>query len=140
MIGKLLLNIGKNLSKAGSSATPGKLCNFYPHLRSQTVFPALNLPKNCYITTIVSPTQHIYPAWKTNLTIWQNVKAKEEILISQLFSELGKIWKFFQELWKINNSSWSSIQKSQFSFSLWVGKKLESPNFEYIDDLRNVMS
>ena len=26
-----------------------KLCNFYPHLHLETVFPALKLPQNCYI-------------------------------------------------------------------------------------------
>ena len=97
---------------------------FYPHLRLQIVFPALNLPQNCYIMAIVSSTQHIYPTWNTIPTIWQNIKAREKTLISQMFSELGKTWKFFQELWKINNSSWA---------------KLGSPNFEYIDDLGNVM-
>ena len=107
----------------GSSPTPGKLCNFYPHLRLQIVSSALNLPQNCYIMTIASSTQHIYPVWKTILTTWQNIKARKKIIISQTFSELEKTWKFFQELRKINNSSWSNIQKSQFSFSLWIGKK-----------------
>ena len=35
-----------------------------------------------------------------------------------MFRELEKTWKFFQELGKINNSSRSNIQKSQFLFSL----------------------
>ena len=63
MIGKILLYIGENLSEAGhfrtnvdccknswgvwgggSSATPGKLCNFYTNLSLEAVFPALRLP------------------------------------------------------------------------------------------------
>ena len=108
---------------SGSGPTPGKLCNFYPHLRLQIASSALNLLQNCYIMTIASSTHHIYPAWKTILTIWQNIKTRKKIIISQMFSELEKTWKFFQELRKINNSSWSNIQKSQFFFSLWIGKK-----------------
>ena len=40
----------------GSSATPRKLCSFYPRLSWKTVLPALNLPQNCYIMTIGSST------------------------------------------------------------------------------------
>ena len=61
----------------GCSASPGKLCNFYPHLSLITVFPALKVPQNYYIMTSGSSTQHIYPAWKAILTIWQNMKASE---------------------------------------------------------------
>ena len=52
------------------------------------------MPQNCYIVTIGSLTQHIYPAWKTILTIWQNMKAKEKIPITQLLSEPGKTLKY----------------------------------------------
>ena len=97
MIGKILLYIGKNLGEAswwrkkcdlflknswevwsgGNSATPRKICNFYPHLTLQKVFSTFNLPQNCYIMTIGSPTHHIYAAQNTILTIWQNMKSRE---------------------------------------------------------------
>ena len=51
---------------------------FNPLLWLQIVFPALNLPQNCRIMIIASSTEHIYPAWKTILTIWQNIKAREK--------------------------------------------------------------
>ena len=109
----------------GSSVTPGKLCNFYPHLSLPAAFPALNVPQNFYIMTFGSPTQQIYPVWKTVLTIWQNMKGREKIPIFQLFSDLGKTWKYskilifnlFHELGTNNNSSHDNIQKSQFSIS-----------------------
>ena len=98
---------------SGVEVQPQRNGNFYPHLSFQTVFPALNL--HCYIRTIGSPTQHIYSAWKTIRTIWQNMKAKEKIPISQMLSELGKTWKcssskiplftLFHELGTINNST-----------------------------------
>ena len=85
MIGKLLLHIGKNLIEAkhlrtrvicskeelgvwaggsggGSSATPRKRPRFYFYLSLQIVFSALNMSHNCYIMTIGSSTQGIYPA------------------------------------------------------------------------------
>ena len=117
-VSKQVWFVPKNKWGSGVVAAAKPQENFYPHLRLQTVFPAINLPQNCYIMTIASPTRHIYPAWKAILTIRQNTKAREKILISQLFSEMGKTWKFYQELWKTNNSRWSNIQKSQFFFSL----------------------
>ena len=52
---------------------------YNPHLSLETVLPALKLPHNCYIINIKSdfPTHYIYPAWKTILTIWQNMKARK---------------------------------------------------------------
>ena len=49
------------------------------HLNLEIVFSALKLPQNCYIMNINSdfPTHHIYPVWKTILTIWQNRKARK---------------------------------------------------------------
>ena len=96
-IGKELLHTGKNLSilvrpwqtsvahskynwgflGGSSSATPMKLCILYSYLSLETLFPALKLPQNCFITNIGSPTHQIYPAWKKILTIWQNIKARE---------------------------------------------------------------
>ena len=38
---------------------------------------SVNLPKNCYIMSIGSPTQYIHPAWKTILLIWLNMKGRE---------------------------------------------------------------
>ena len=111
MIGKALSHIKKNLCNAGhyhvrfvprnswgfdggNSATPGKLCNFYPQWSLRKVFPALDLHK---IVTewLLTPAQYIYAAWITILTIWLNMKTKELQSPSfQLFSELGKTWKY----------------------------------------------
>ena len=72
-------------------AFPGKFCNFYPHLRLETVFPALKLTQNCCIKINIyflenwrfnrkkaTPLLHTYHAWKTILTfkgkIWQSDK------------------------------------------------------------------
>ena len=48
----------------GSLAIPEKLCSVYPlqYLTLKTVFPVINLPQSCYVMTIGSSTQHIYPA------------------------------------------------------------------------------
>ena len=101
---------------------PRKTCNFYPHLRLQ-VFPALNLPQNCYIMTLGCPYPAHIPCLKDNpynLTKCKGKMSKGKIPISQLSSELGKSWKYskisifnlFHELGQINNSCWSNIQKS----------------------------
>ena len=133
MIGKLLLHIGNNLSKTRCVLTnkcglfqktagvlgwrkecnPRKALHFYPHLSLQTAFPTLNLPQNWYIMATGSLFQHIYSVRKTIVTICQNMKARGKIPISQLFSELGKMWMYFKipifnlfhELRKNNNSS-----------------------------------
>ena len=102
---------------------PRKTCNFYPHLRLQKVFPALNLPQNCYIMTLGCPYPAYIPCLKDNpynLTKCKGKISKGKIPISQLSSELGKSWKYskisifnlFHELGQINNSCWSNIQKS----------------------------
>ena len=63
---------------SGSSAIPGKLCNFCFHLSLEAVFPADKQPQNCFIINIGSPTQHIYiPIWKIILPIWQNMNVRE---------------------------------------------------------------
>ena len=78
MIGEILLHIGKNLANecglfqkhlgafwdGGSSTTPRKCCNFYPHLSMETVLPALKLSQNSHIRNIDSDfcTHHIYPS------------------------------------------------------------------------------
>ena len=41
------------------------------------MFPALTLPENCSIMKTSFPIQHIYPAWKRILTIWQIMKGRE---------------------------------------------------------------
>ena len=53
--------------------------NVYPHLSLKTVLLAPKLSQNCYIMNINSdfPTHHIYPAWKTIFTIWQNMNARK---------------------------------------------------------------
>ena len=83
----------KNIWGSGNSSTTPE--NIYPYLSLVTVLPAPKLPRNCYIMNIDSnfPTHHIYPAWKTILICWYKSKGTSEIPISQLFSELEKIWK-----------------------------------------------
>ena len=76
----------------GSSATPGKVCSFYPHLNLEAVFPALN--QNCYMMNIAPQPANI-PCLKDsphNL-IKDLSKRTSKTSISQLFSKLGKIWK-----------------------------------------------
>ena len=65
-----------------------KFCNFYPNLSLETVFPALKLTQICCINIydiafpenwqfnhkLAPPFLHTYQAWKTVLTIRQNVK------------------------------------------------------------------
>ena len=103
----------------GSSTTPGKLCNFYPHLRLQIVFPALNMPQNFYIMTIASSTLPY------NLPKYESTGKK--ILISQMFSELGKTWKFFQELWKIKIPAAATLRIPIFLLFVNWEKNLEVP-------------
>ena len=150
MIGKLLLILGRvwakcdseyvwflpknswRVSDGGSSGTPGKLCDFYPHLSLQTLFPVLNLPQNCYIMTTASLP------WKTIFIIWQNMKAKE--LQKSQFPDYLVNWENFEVQSRLIFQSpnfqslpWiekyqqfqSNIQKSRFSISLWIGKNLE---------------
>ena len=53
----------------GSGAIPKKLCKFYPHLRLEMVFPALELSQNYHINmSVVSSLHQLYLAWKTILT------------------------------------------------------------------------
>ena len=73
---------------------PRKTLQFYLQWSLQKVFPALDLHK---IVTewLLAPAQYIYAAWNTILTIWLNMKTKEFQSPSfQLFSELGKTWKY----------------------------------------------
>ena len=72
----------------GNSATPRKLCNFYPRLSLETVFPALKLPQNCYIMNIGSPTHHILFLRDNphNVTKYES-KGILKIPISELLSE-----------------------------------------------------
>ena len=134
---------------SGVEVQPQRNGNFYPHLSFQTVFPALNL--HCYIRTIGSPTQHIYCAWKTIRTIWQNMKAREKIPISQMLSELGKTWKCSQFL--LSSVNWEKLTiapRTTFKIfylfvnwekhgsTTWVQKS--SLKFESIDELGKVMS
>ena len=110
-----------------SSGNPGKFHNFYPHLSLQTLFPALTMPQNCYIVTTGSLTQHIYPAWKTILTIWQNMKAREKIPITQLLSEPGKTLKYSKipifNLYELRKTrKYSPCQKSHFWIYRLSGK------------------
>ena len=65
-----------------------KFRNFYPHLSLEIVFPALKLAQICCINMNISflenwqfrnhklapPLLLTYQAWKSNLTIWQNMK------------------------------------------------------------------
>ena len=118
-------------------ATPGKFVYFYSYLKSEKVFPALNLTQNCYVNMklsfswkLVCQSQIVsfslvlvqtYRGWKTILTI----------CLSQLVSELRTIWKtteayiekkilsFFLELRKTENSSQNNIQKMQYLFTYW---------------------
>ena len=118
-------------------ATPGKFVYFYSYLKSEKVFPALNLTQNCYVNMklsfswkLVCQSQIVsfslvlvqtYRGWKTILTI----------CLSQLVSELRTIWKtteayiekkilsFFLELRKTENSSQNKIQKMQYLFINW---------------------
>ena len=53
-------------------------------------------------------TNHIYPAWKTIFSIWQNMKARQN-------------WE------KLGSAVQASIQKSQFSISSMNWEKLRSP-------------
>ena len=118
-------------------ATPGKFVYFYSYLKSEKVFPALNLTQNCYVNMklsfswkLVCQSQIVsfslvlvqtYRGWKTILTI----------CLSQLVSELRTIWKtteayiekkilsFFLELRKTENSSQNNIKKMQYLFTYW---------------------
>ena len=65
-----------------------KFCSFYSHLSLETLFPALKLTQICCINMNISflenwqflnhklapPLLLTYQAWKSNLTIWQNMK------------------------------------------------------------------
>ena len=71
-----------------ASVYPVKFCNFYPHLSLETMFPAVKLTQICCINMDISflenwqslnhklapPLILTYQAWKSNLTIWQNMK------------------------------------------------------------------
>ena len=78
----------RRVYRVGSSETPGRICNFYPCF--QKGYPELKLQHNCFITNIGFPTYHIYPSSKYER------KGTSKIPISQLFSELGDIWKYIQ--------------------------------------------
>ena len=65
-----------------------KFCNFYPHLSLETISPIIKLTQICCIKMHISflenwqflnhklalPLLLIYEAWKSNLTIWQNMR------------------------------------------------------------------
>lgn len=50
------ISIDKILIKYGGSGgtAPGAFCNFYLHLRKETVFPALHITQNCSVNVDVS--------------------------------------------------------------------------------------
>ena len=80
-----------------------------------------------------------YHAWKSILTIWQKIKGTSKITISQLFSELGRIWKYnLRWYWKSSNLPFKNPK-----ISLWIGKiwnyslRPTYTNFESIDDFEN---
>ena len=59
MIGKILLEnkfglFQLQLESLGEVKTPGKFCNYFPHLSFETVFPVLKLTQNCYIKMNIS--------------------------------------------------------------------------------------
>ena len=127
------------------STTPGKNCIFYSHLSLETVFPALKVIHNCFIKVEISFSwkcqfyHKLDPSlsatnipclkeYTRNLTK-DKIKGTSEISISQLFIELGKIWKYrlclhlgntifhiFLELGKNEKSGSSNVQKSQSLF------------------------
>ena len=100
-------------------ATPGKFVYFYSYLKSEKVFPALNLTQNCYVNMKLSFSWKLlcqsqivsfslvlvqtYRGWKTILTI----------CLSQLVSELRTIWKYNRGLyWKKKSIFFSRIEKN----------------------------
>ena len=42
------------LGGSGGVPIPGTFCNFYTHLRLETVFSAFKLTQNCYVTMNIS--------------------------------------------------------------------------------------
>ena len=97
-----------------------KLCNFYPHVRLETVFPALKLSQNCYINmNIPHSLHHIYRAWENILTIGQNTKARK-LQKSQFPKLLVKVkCEKFESKFSLN------FWNSSFQFLSWIGESWE---------------
>ena len=145
MAGKVLLHIGKNRSKMRCRWTRlvFSKCSWVVWWDSTT--PAIEVIHNCFIKVEISSS------WKcqfyhkldsslsaTNIPCLKEytrnltkneIKGTSEIPISQLFIELGKIWKYrlclhlgntifhiFLELGKNEKSGSSNVQKSQNLF------------------------
>ena len=94
----------------------------------------ISVPTSVYIVTIGSLTQYIYPAWKTIVTIWQNIKARE--LQKSQFPNYLVNWKKLGSIVRaiISKSQFSIFSMNReilrvpifhFSISLWIVKKIE---------------
>ena len=131
---------------SGGSHNLRKFCNFFPHLSLETVFQALKRKQNFYINKY----EHFFSlkigklglllcleCYPHNLTKYP-IKGTSKTSISQLYSELEKIWKcnidlyskkpifhLFHELEKIENSR----QKSRFWVYGWTGKSFKCLKF-----------
>ena len=118
-----------------SSASSGKLWNFYPNL-SYTCKHSLHktlVPQNCFIMNIGSPTHHICPAWKTILRIWQNVKARE-LQKSARYTQTQKI--FSKRRLKFINHGNCSCYKQFENKTFWkknrIRKERKKESYKYI--------
>ena len=124
---KLHLAFIKNLLTF-SSRYHGKFCNFYPHLNFVVVLPALRLTqilciniKNSFLENwqfnhkLALPLLCTYQAWKTILTIWQNMKVtgNQKTLIFQLFRNLRKNLEVHTKL---------TFRNPNFPFIPWIGE------------------
>ena len=105
------LHLNSNSIKNLLTFTSGylvKFCNFYPQLSLETVFPALKLIQifcinmnisfleNCHFNHILaSPLLLTYQAWKSILTIPQNMNVRGiQIFLLSNYGDLGEIWKY----------------------------------------------
>ena len=84
-------------SVEGASTTLRKFCNLYLHLSLATAFPDLKLRRNWFFPwklTISSKIGSPSPTHMPHSKDYPCHLTKYESSISQLFSELGKIWKY----------------------------------------------
>ena len=53
-VGEQVWFVPNPVGGSGGSPNPGTFCNFYTHIRLETVFPAFKLTQNCYVTMNIS--------------------------------------------------------------------------------------
>ena len=117
--------------------TPEKFWNFPPHL--ETVFPPLKLTQSCYVNMNISFSWKVaiqpkigsplsstnklcLKEYPHNLTKYE-INGTSKIPTSQLFSELGKIWKYSLGLYS-KSPVRATFRNPKTSF--WIGRNLEA--------------